>query len=325
MVINERLAKKKPMVSISMLTYNHEKYIEQAIQSVVMQKTNFEYHLIIGEDCSNDMTRKIVIDYARRYPEKIIAILHDKNIGMKKNVLAIRRFLNGKYIAVLEGDDYWLDANKLQMQVDFLETHVSYCGVCHSHKDVDENGNEITGIKAIELNSGYTKKNIYNLEEVGKCYLAGHTSSLLYRNIFYILDRKQVEIYDKCDVVGDKKLNLVLANFGGIYKIPQCMSAYRHHLGAWTDQKFVGGLAYYSYRSIDKLKNMGRDLFNIEINFEDGILRSWYGVCVECLKNRKFENFKIVWEVLKDGNKFNKIFYLFSHTVSFLKRRKLGG
>lgn len=116
----------KYLVSVYMITYNHEKYIAQAIESVLMQKTDFPYQLIIGEDYSTDGTRKIVEEYAATYPEKIKAILNPQNLGPMRNAANVYKACTGKYVAMLEGDDYWTDPLKLQRQVDFLEANPDF-------------------------------------------------------------------------------------------------------------------------------------------------------------------------------------------------------
>ena len=118
-------------LSVWMITYNHENYLSQALDSVLMQQTTFPIEIIIGEDCSTDKTREILKEYEQNYPEIIHAIYHDVNVGARRN--AYEFTLNqckGKYIACLEGDDYWTDPLKLQKQVDFLETNPEYsiCG-----------------------------------------------------------------------------------------------------------------------------------------------------------------------------------------------------
>ncbi len=120
------VSKKSTMVSVLIMAYNHEKYIANAIEGVLMQKVNFGYEIIIGEDCSTDNTRAVIVDYATKYPDKIKIILHESNVGAKANQLAILNAGKGKYIAFCEGDDYWIDEFKLQRQVDFLETHTDY-------------------------------------------------------------------------------------------------------------------------------------------------------------------------------------------------------
>lgn len=323
MILNKKLANKKPMVSISMLTYNHENYIEQAIKSVLMQEVDFDYQLIIGEDCSTDNTRNVVIKYAEAYPDKIIAILHDKNVGMKENVLAVRKFLRGKYIALLEGDDCWLDKTKLFKQVHFLEENEQYYAVSHKHYEIDDNGNKITGTKLLEYNSGYTDKKIYTLKEFESYYLAAHTSTFVYRNFFYKLTLEQIYFYDNCNVVGDRKLNLVLAALGGVYKLDKYMSAYRHHNCSWTERKYPGGLAFYGYNAMSDLEKLAKDIFNIEIKFRDAKLRAWYGTCFALIKNFDKENCHAVLKIFNDGNRLVKILFLLTHTLSFPFRKLL--
>lgn len=115
-----------PVVSVCMITYNHEKFISEAIEGVLMQKTNFPIELIIGEDCSTDNTRKIVKEYEKKYPEIIVAQYPQTNLGMMKNFTSVLQSARGKYIALCEGDDYWTDPLKLQKQVDFLERNTDY-------------------------------------------------------------------------------------------------------------------------------------------------------------------------------------------------------
>jgi glycosyltransferase involved in cell wall biosynthesis len=120
-----------PLVSVVTLTYNHEPYIAQAIESVLAQKTDFPFEYIIGEDCSTDRTRAIVDDYARRHPDVIRVVSGPVNIGAMANIIRVNGVMRGKYIATLEGDDFWNDASKLQRQVDFLERNPEY-GVVHT-------------------------------------------------------------------------------------------------------------------------------------------------------------------------------------------------
>jgi len=104
-----------------MITYNQEKFVAQAIKSVMMQKTNFDFELIIGDDKSTDATTNIINDFVKRYPKKIKLLPSENNIGPIKNFLKTLQSCRGQYIAILEGDDYWLSKNKIQNQVDFLD------------------------------------------------------------------------------------------------------------------------------------------------------------------------------------------------------------
>lgn len=119
-----------PLVSVLILTYNHGPFIAEAIESVVNQKTTFPFELIVGEDCSTDNTRSIVIEYKNKYPDLINLIISENNVGFLLNEKRIIEASKGKYIAFLEGDDFWTDPLKLQKQVDYLEANPDY-GLVH--------------------------------------------------------------------------------------------------------------------------------------------------------------------------------------------------
>ena len=122
----------KPFVSVKTITYNHEKFIAQCIEGILMQKTNFSFEYIIGEDCSTDNTMKIVQDYADRYPDIIRVISSENNVGWIENDHRTDMACQGKYVAFCEGDDFWTDPYKLQKQVDFLEKNTDY-GLVHTN------------------------------------------------------------------------------------------------------------------------------------------------------------------------------------------------
>ena len=132
----------KPMVSCRVSTYMHAPYIKQCLDGVLMQKTEFPFEIVIGEDESNDGTREICSEYAQKYPDKIRLFLHSRENNIHINNAPSARFqgtyttflLRGKYQAICEGDDYWTDPYKLQKQVDFLEENPDY-GLVHTECD----------------------------------------------------------------------------------------------------------------------------------------------------------------------------------------------
>jgi glycosyltransferase involved in cell wall biosynthesis len=109
------------MLDVAIVTYNQETCIAQAIDSVLMQKTNFPFRIIIGEDCSTDNTLQICQAYAKKYPNKVVLIQNEQNIGLVKNYKSVFEACTAKYLAILEGDDFWMDEYKLQKQVDILQ------------------------------------------------------------------------------------------------------------------------------------------------------------------------------------------------------------
>jgi RimJ/RimL family protein N-acetyltransferase/glycosyltransferase involved in cell wall biosynthesis len=132
---------KPPLVSVFMMVYNHAAFIEEAINSVLIQKADFDFEVVVGEDCSTDESRAILLNIASRYPGKFKLLLHSQNVGAVNNQNAILTACNGKYIAMLEGDDYWLDNDKLRKQCEFLETNEDYALVATSYQSVDEESN----------------------------------------------------------------------------------------------------------------------------------------------------------------------------------------
>lgn len=130
----------KPVVSVCTITYNHEKYIAEAIDSFLIQETDFPFEVVVDDDCSTDNNAKIIKEYADKFPNIIKANLREKNVGMYRNGQENMQRAQGKYIALCEGDDYWTDAKKLQIQKDFLENNDNYAITYSSVKGFNAKG-----------------------------------------------------------------------------------------------------------------------------------------------------------------------------------------
>lgn len=113
---------KTPKVSVCVVTYNQEKYIRQCLQSIVDQETDFDFEVIVGDDCSTDGTRAIVQEFAEKYPDIVIPIFHEKNIGGTQNYFSVHKLAKGEYVAHIDGDDWWLP-NKLSYQVNIIKNN----------------------------------------------------------------------------------------------------------------------------------------------------------------------------------------------------------
>src|SRR5687767_7690 len=116
-------------VSVHMPAFNHGPYIAQALESVLAQQVPFDYEIVVGEDCSTDDTRAIAVDYARRFPDRIQLLLHERNLGIFENDQRILAACRGEYIAWLESDDYWTSPVKLHKQVALLDAHTEFSAV----------------------------------------------------------------------------------------------------------------------------------------------------------------------------------------------------
>jgi glycosyltransferase involved in cell wall biosynthesis len=222
------------MVSIAMITYNHERFLRQSLDSILEQEVNFKYEVIIGEDCSPDNSRAILKEYENRYPNIFKVIYRKENIGATKNAYDVLSHCKGKYIACLEGDDYWTDKNKLKTQIEFLENNKEYSGVYHITSISDENGNLIKYLPEIDF---IKDNNIEKIESVSQLIelvykdmgQIFHIQSLVYRNI-YLQDfnsNKYKKLLSETKYIADIQQKLIVLEQGKIKLIDQVMGNYR--------------------------------------------------------------------------------------------------
>lgn len=218
----------QPMVSVCMISYNHEKFINQALDSVLMQKVNFDYEIVVGEDCSTDNTRNYLLDYSGKYPDLFKLVLQKQNVGSIQNFIDSLNACTGKYIAYLETDDYWTDDYKLQKQIDFLENNPDY-GMVHTRASVVNQHNDFMF-------------NTENNSPSGEVF-----EDLIFKSSFIvnctICYRKQI-IEKLLKTINEKKLNYILdyyiwvyiALFSKIVFLSDITAAHRSHSGGITKQ-----------------------------------------------------------------------------------------
>jgi len=208
-------------VSVAIFAYNHERFIRQAIDSALMQQVDFDYEIVIGEDCSMDDTRAIVADYQKRFPRRICLLLSEKNLGGRKNLTRTLRNCQGEYVALLDGDDYWTSPYKLQKQVDFLDSHPE-CAICFHEVtvfDEDGSGGPRNYCRA-------DQKKISTLEDLlSKNFIP--TCSVMYRNGLV----NELPDWYYAVPVGDWPFHILVAQHGNIGYIDEVMGAYRKHPG----------------------------------------------------------------------------------------------
>jgi glycosyltransferase involved in cell wall biosynthesis len=210
-------------LSVLMLAYNHERFIAQALESILMQEVSFEYEIVVGEDCSTDNTRAILLEYRQNHPRRITLLLNETNLGMHKNLTETYQHCNGAYIAMLEGDDYWTDPHKLRKQVDYLDSHPD-CSICHhAVLRLDDAGKQ-----AAEIIRPHHKKASSQLKDLlGRKMNFITTCSVIFRN--YLINSFPAWYYSTS--VGDWPLNILNAMHGDIGYIDEVMSVYRIHDG----------------------------------------------------------------------------------------------
>lgn len=206
-------------VSVVIPVYNHEKFLKKAIDSVLMQKINFNLEVLIAEDCSTDGSRAMLKAMENNLPNNYTILYRENNYGIEKNFDDLYARMQGRYYIVLEADDYWISENKLQKQYDFLENNPDYLAVAHNSIVVDENDEPISYRYPECRNEEYTMKDFQN--EI----LPGQTTTIMRRNYMkYKLFDYDLE---KVNFPGDQiKAFLTIAN-GKVHCIQEQLSAYR--------------------------------------------------------------------------------------------------
>ena len=215
-----------PLVSVCTITYNHEKFIEDTLDSFLMQETEFPFEIVIDDDCSLDGTAGVIEKYIEKYPNIINANLRQKNVGAMTNFIDNMGRANGKYIALCEGDDYWTDSLKLQQQIDFLEHNNEYIITYTAVYAFNEEG-------IIKDYKGGAKKDLEAIELQKATSL--NTLTVCFRNIL-----KEFPPEFQCTKLGDKFLWSLLGEFGKGKFLENIKPAkYRVHKGGIFSQKNV--------------------------------------------------------------------------------------
>lgn len=248
----------KPFCAVWMVTFNHAPFIAEAIEGVLSQKTRFSVRLFIGDDCSTDGTRAICVEYARNYPNIIQFIPNEINDIFRnaRNVYHACFNSGAKYVALCEGDDYWTDENKLQIQVDFLEANPGFAMVFHNTLDVSQNES-----RPMYLNMVNDELSIQDFVK--------HTYSRTVSMVF----RKPEEWYSENfprTRLGDSLLCILLLQYGKAKYLDRVMATYRIHAeGLWSSRTATqkGRLRFELFlKALEQVKPQFRVLIIKELN-----------------------------------------------------------
>ncbi len=303
------------VVSVCMITYNQENYIKQSLDSALFQKTTFKYEIIIGEDNSTDNTRNILLEYKAQYPDKIKLILNATNIGAVKNLAQTLKESNGKYIAILEGDDYWISEYKLQIQADFLNRNLNLSTCFHAAKLIDSKG-VLKRILPIEKFRRSTS-NLIDLIE-NDVFMA--TCSTMFRarlyeyfpSVFYVLR-------NGCDWA----LSVLNAEHGDIGYIDEILSVYRTGSSefAWTSNSLS-----HIYADAIKINQEFNKYFNYkyDIIIKKKITNYKYIIAIDNSRNGElFKAMRLLIDIMNEITKVQLIKGLFIEIPFVYLKRKL--
>lgn len=247
---------KHPVVSVHMITYNHEPYIRQAIEGVMMQKTDFEFELVIGEDASTDRTREICFEYQKKYPDKIRVLWWHENLRKVKhpaggNSRRVMAHCRGEFIALCEGDDYWIDPLKLQKQVNAMrnQSNIGYCvtgarilsELPHDHPRLLDfhvkqwvDGNMFT-FNMSPYKAGFVPRNEF---WKNRCKYP-RTCTVMFRYAHYLQLRNRFDIVNWMLHIGDALLWNALPIVSDAFFLPEPTAVYRINSGGMSTSQNI--------------------------------------------------------------------------------------
>lgn len=290
-------------VSICCITYKQEKYITQAINSFIMQKTTFPFEILIGEDCGGDGTLSILDRFKLHYPNLIRVITSEKNVGINANFLRIFNAARGDYIAICEGDDYWTNDNKIEYQFNEMKARPDIFFSFHKSCCI------LDGVKVSTLSQGDKFKLFKYQDMFENIGMIAATSSYMFSKS---LVNQLPRWFDKA-AVGDFFLEIYgMKEHAGLY-IPTEMSAYRlAAVNSWSNEIL----------NLDKyIETFNRLIENYEwcrVDFGDDLVnRRIAKVCImvasRCLQDNKYELFKSYVNKATVANRYVSLKHCFYH------------
>lgn len=269
----------KPILDVIMLTYQHSKYVRQAIESVLMQETEYQYRLIICDDCSCDGTQEILQEYYDKYPDRIMLFLAETNSNGLYFEQIFTYLKHTEYVAWLEGDDYWTDKKKIQKQISFLEKHEEFIGVAGNVRNVNEDGQKQHrdfDLYEFQCEHIYTKHNAMKLEQIA------HISTITYRSFYSNWSLEEWHHYCCSGVNGDRILSVLLGLEGDVFYSADIYGDHRRVFQgtSWTAQNEGKNTILTSWKQTRNLKRYIIKQKGINISI-DGGLRYHYMLSIE--------------------------------------------
>lgn len=290
----------KIKVSVLLVTYNHERFIDKAIQSILDQKTNYDMEIVVADDYSTDKTLEIIQSYIEKHPLLFKILPSERNLGITKNYERGFSACEGKYIAVLEGDDYWTDPQKIEKHVGFLESNKG-CSMTFNRYIVHDLSKERFNVQPWPIEKDHQ---LITVAELVLDNFIGNFSTCVYRKS--TLSKIDPNVYKL--TAYDWMINIMVAQQGLIAYLPDVMSVYLlHSQGTWSQKK-----------DVEKMKDT-----LVHIEEYDRFLKGLYHEEFEVHKNRILHSIKLIESPMDFTNKESiktKIKkYLPPFVVSFLK------
>lgn len=318
---------KEVKVSVAVITYNMERYLRPLLESILKQETSFSYEIVIDDDASPDNSREIIKEYQQLYPDIIKPIFRNKNVGGSKNMYGVMQRCRGEYIAILEGDDFWEDKNKLQYQADFLDGHPEYIGMtCNSWCDHGELP-EYT-----QLMRNRKEPKVFTFEDFQKREfrdrLPSSTDTWMFRNFWHDGGRYSV-FYKAHPMIWDQSLILILYSKGDVYYDPKIVSHHRSVVkkdGSNYQSLIIQKNCLYGdsemYRIMEKYIQNGLEKECGEFYEARGMV--WIDALIRAIKTRKREDWDIAKRIMRCQKNKKMLIRLLLEKFFNITLRKVG-
>lgn len=301
---------KKPLVSVLMLTYNQEQFIEQALESALSQKTNFPYEIVIGDDYSTDNTRTILKKYQKKFPNTIKLLFNKRNLKPTKNLMSVYKHCKGKYVALLEGDDYWTNPRKLQKQVDLLESHPRYTVCYHATAMINAAGTTLLELPLLQF-----RRSTATLQDLVTHESFMATCSTMFRNKLF---GDFPQWFQELTFIADLPLNILNTQHGDIGYIDEVMSVYRT---ASTAQAFSAQPSkLVNLEGLIMFKGINHQLgYRYSSIISDKMARNYFALSKIFLEEKNLVEAKKFYQRYLSNKKTNRYVSLIDRTLFPLK------
>ena len=276
-------------VSVTVLCYKHAKYLRQCLDSILSQKVDFKYEIVIGDDCSNDGSAEIINEYKEKYPDIIVPLINEVNLGASKNSFNIKLHCRGQYISGCEGDDFWINDQKLQKQVDFLDSHPEYSAVATNSVSVDPEGqNPVVSLLGWQVNKTYT------LNDYLRYGMVLHGNTIMYRSHGLEKNENYKKLRFAEPTMGDVISRTIFYDMGNIFVLPDITHAHRDgskDATSFSAQQHTK-LLYYTemyFRIVDNLTEYFDNKYNLEALKSNRLAAVLFSTCLCGIKVDKNE------------------------------------
>ncbi|MCH5296583.1 MAG: glycosyltransferase [Ruminococcus sp.] len=286
----------KPLVSVAVITYNMAHYLPQLLDSILKQKVNFAYEIVVDDDHSPDNSRELLYEYQRKYPDIFVLSLRDHNIGGSRNMYGVLKQCRGKYIAILEGDDWWEAEDKLQYQFDFMENHPEYIGMyCNSWCELSRTESIQKVRREISEPLVFSYKDFQSYHFFNR--LPNSTDTAFFRNIFRNAPECEIDVFYKAHkMVWDQSLALILYGKGNVYVDPRIVSHHRTIVEK-------GGTNYQSKYAVEDHKVSDAYMYACHEEYMENVL---HRKCTKFYKVRGMLFAEAFWIGMKSGRAEDK-------------------